>query len=246
MEVNIYMKNRTILGIICIVLAVTVMFGIAPIVNKLASQKTEIVRVTKNITQGQQITAEDIKAIEVGGYNLPDSVIKSAKSVIGKYAACDIKADDYLLPSKLTDNADSANDVFKTLNGTQQAISITIQNFAGGLSGKLKNGDIVSILVTEEKKTAIPAQLTYVKVITTTTANGSDKNEVTKNKDGTYDLPSTVTLLVNPEQAKLLAGYEVNAKLHIALVYRGDAQTAEKFLKAQSNVLTASEVTPIE
>lgn len=236
------MKNRTILGMLCIVLAVAVTFGVAPVVNRMASQKTGIIRVIKDIPQGRQITAEDIETAEVGGYNLPDTVIRDKNAVIGKYAACDIKTSDYLLPSKLSDKSDSADDVLKTLDGTQQAISITISNFAGGLSGKLRNGDIVSIIVTEEKNTFIPAALTYVKVITVTAADGNDNPGQEVSGDGKTELPATVTLLVNAEQAKLLARYEANAKLHLSLVYRGDMQTAEKFLTAQREALKSSGV----
>ena len=223
------MKNRTMLGIICIILAVTVMFGVTPIVNKLAAKKVEIVRVTKDITQGQKISATDITTVTVGGYNLPSDVIKSSKTVIGEYAVCDIKADDYLLPSELSETTGSANDIFKTLDGTKQAISITISSFANGLSGKLQNGDIISIIVVANGESTIPAELTYVKVITTTTSKGADNNQITSNSSSASDLPATVTLLVNPTQAKLLALYEQNAKMHIALIYRGSVEKADEF-----------------
>ena len=125
--------------------------------------------------------------------------------------------------------------MFHTLDGKKQAISITISSFAGGLSGKLANGDIVSLVIFENEtsKATIPGGLTYVKVITTTTAEGFDKDEVTPNEDGTYELPTTLTLLVNPEQAKMLVEYENRGVIHADLVYRGDSKTAQKFLDAQ-------------
>ena len=155
--------------------------------------------------------------------------------MVGKFAATDLKAGDYLLPSKLSATSDKADDVFRTLNGDKQAMSITIQTFAGGLSGKLQNGDIVQLVVYENdtSKAVIPGAFTYMKVITTTTADGADKNELVANEDGTYELPSTITLLVNREQAKLLVEYENNGRIHADLVYRGDEQTAKKFLDAQ-------------
>ena len=230
------MKNRTIIGIFCIILAVTVMFGVTPIVNRLAEKKVDIVRVTKDISQGQKITADDIKIVTVGGYNLPGDVIKTSKSVIGKYAVCDIKADDYLLPSKLSGTADSASDVLKTLDGTKQAISITIPSFADGLSGKIQNGDIISVIVVSNGESTIPAELTYMKVITTTTSKGIDNDQSTSKTSSTSDLPSTVTLLVNSAQAKLLALYEQNSKIHITLVYRGSVEKANQFLQVQDKV----------
>lgn len=229
------MKNRTIIGIICIVLALVVTFAVAPLVNKLAESKVDIVRMKSDVVQGHQISENDIEIVKVGGYNLPSDVILKKENVVGRFAATDLKAGDYLLPSKLTTTSDKANDVFRTLNGDKQAISITIQTFAGGLSGKLENGDIVQLVVYENdtSRAIMPGALTYVRVITTTTAEGADKDELTVNEDGTYELPSTVTLLVNREQAKLLVEYENSGKIHADLVFRGDEATAQKFLAAQ-------------
>ena len=46
-------------------------------------------------------------------------------------------------------------------------------------------------------------------------------------------LPATITLLVNSEQAQLLAHLEESNSLHLAFVYRGARANAEKFLAAQ-------------
>jgi len=230
------MKNRTIIGIICVILAVTVMFGVSPIVNKMASGKMQVVQVTKKIEQGHVITAEDITKVEIGSYGVKNGVIKSEKLIVGKFAVSDIVPNINIYPEMVSDLADTADDVLATLNGTQQAISITIRSFADGLSGKLRNGDIISIIVTADKQSTIPTELTYVKVITTTTSKGTDKDNLALKEDGTYDLPSTATLIVNPTQAKLLALYEQTAKIHITLAYRGADENAKKFLDAQNKV----------
>ena len=229
------MKNRTIIGIVCIVLALIVTFAVAPMVNKISDNRTDIVRMKKDVDQGFLISEDDVEIVTVGSHGLANGTITKKEDVVGKFAACDLKAGDSLFPSKLSNNSDSADDVFRTLNGEKQAISITISSFAGGLSGKLKNGDIVSLVVfdNDTNEATIPAGLTYVKVITTTTKDGFDKDEVTPNEDGTYELPTTVTLLVNSEQAKMLVEYENTGIIHADLVYRGDSKTAQKFLDAQ-------------
>ena len=61
-----------------------------------------------------------------------------------------------------------------------------------------------------------------------------------KNEDGSYELPSTITVLVNEKQAKLLAQYEGNADMQAALVYRGDKETANKFLAKQNDFFGGS------
>ena len=39
------MKNRTVIGIVCIVLAVAVTFVVSPLVNNISDKKTEVIRV---------------------------------------------------------------------------------------------------------------------------------------------------------------------------------------------------------
>ena len=57
------------------------------------------------------------------------------------------------------------------------------------------------------------------------------ENEEEENPEET--LPATITLLVNSEQAQLLAHLEESNSLHLAFVYRGARANAEKFLAAQ-------------
>lgn len=237
------MKNRTIIGVICVVAALLLSFAVAPLVNRFSDSRFEIVCVKRDITKGHKITDEDIQTVTVGGYGLPAGVIKDRATVIGKYAACDMVSEDFILPSKLTDTADSADDIFMNLDGSKVAMSITIQSFAGGLSGKLANGDIVRLIVnTDDDGSFVPDELQYVMIITSTTAKGIDKDELIRNEDGSYELPTTLTLLVDTYQAKLLAEYENNCKIHAVLVSRGNYELANKFLNMQESILNEVEV----
>ena len=237
------MKNRTIIGVICVVAALVLSFAVAPLVNRFSDSRFEIVCVKRDVTKGHQITEDDIETVTVGGYSLPSDVIKDKAAVIGKYAACDMVSEDFILPSKLTDNADSADDIFMNLDGSHVAMSITIQSFAGGLSGKLANGDIVQLIVnTDEDGSFVPNELQYVRVITSTTAKGIDKDELIRNDDGSYELPTTLTLLVDTYQAKLLAEYENNSKIHAVLVSRENEEQASKFIEKQNAILNEIEV----
>jgi pilus assembly protein CpaB len=205
-----------------------------------------IVRVTKDIKAGDKITKDMVQTVEVGGYNLPENVMKNKDTVIGKYVTADMKAGDYILNSKLTDTQAADNTYLYNLNGEKQAISVTIRNFANGLSGKLISGDIVSVIAPDYKKqgtTVIPAELKYVEVIGVTASTGYDTdtknngNSGNQSADKEKTLPSTVTLLVSPEQSKILADLEADGKLHLSLVYRGSKENAAKFIDAQDKVL---------
>lgn len=232
------MKNRTAIGIVCIILAVAITFGISPLVNKMTEGKTQVVIFSKDIAKGAKITDGDLTLTEFSKNGIPEKAIKDKKEIVGKYANSDLYKGDVATAAKLADNANSSDNVLSSLGKDKVAMSITVTSFAGGLSGKLQNGDIVSIYVTEkDKDTTVPAELKYVKVITTTTSGGVDENEVQPNEDGTFDLPATVTVLVSIKQAVELASYEKNASMHIALVYRGDEKTANKYIAAQDKYL---------
>ena len=41
--------NRTVIGMICIVLALGITFGIAPLVNRFTDRKVEVVQVKQNV-----------------------------------------------------------------------------------------------------------------------------------------------------------------------------------------------------
>lgn len=231
-------RNRTVIGVLCILLALIICFGVTPLFSRSASEKTEIVRVTMDIKEGNEITAEMVQTVEVGAYNLPQNLMTDKKEVVGKYATADLAAGDYILSSKLSAVPAAENAYLYNLDGTKQAISVTIKSFATGLSGKLESGDIVTVIVADYQgkgETAIPPELQYVEVISVTASSGYDANtgEVVDEKE----LPSTVTLLVTTEQAKVLAELEQDSELHLALVYRGTPENAAKFIAAQDALI---------
>ena len=234
---NIF-RNRTVIGVLCILLALIICFGVTPLFSRSASEKTEIVRVTKDIKEGDEITAEMVQTVEVGAYNLPQNLMTDKKEIVGKYATADLAAGDYILSSKLSAVPAAENAYLYNLDGKKQAISVTIKSFATGLSGKLESGDIVTVIVADYQgkgETAIPPELQYVEVISVTASSGYDANtgEVVDEKE----LPSTVTLLVTTEQAKVLAELEQDSELHLALVYRGTPENAAKFIAAQDALI---------
>ena len=236
-------KNRTVVGVICILLSLLICFGVTPLFNKSVSQKTEIVRVVKEIKAGEEITKEMVQTAEVGGFGLPENVLRQSESVVGKYAKADLSIGDYILNTKLSDTPAAENTYLYNLDGTKQAMSVTIKSFANGLSGKLESGDIVSVIAPDYKKqgsTVIPAELKYVEVISVTASSGYDANtgEAPAENDE-RELPSTVTLLVSPEQSKALAELESDGKLHLSLVYRGTPANTAKFIEAQDKVIAA-------
>lgn len=236
-------RNRTFIAAIAILAALVICFVAAPAINSAAGKEVTVVRVTKNISKGTQITKDMIQEIKVGGYNLPDNVITSDSSAIGKYTSAALQPGDYILTTKLSNKAPDIG--LSSLDGKKQAISISIKDFSDGLSGKLESGDVISLYVADYgdmKETLKPSELQYVKLLAATTDKGVDNTEGNKSNksddNDDDDMPSTLTVLVYPEQAVKLVDYEHNGTLHAALVYRGSETNANQFLGLEDKYLS--------
>ena len=237
-----FLKNSTGLGVVCIALALIICFAITPLFNASKSSTMKIIRIKNDVKIGQEITSKDIEVVEVGAYNMPSEVLQKSEDVVGKYAAAEMIKGEYVLSAKISDTPASENAYLYGLTGDKRAISITIPSFAGGLSGKLISGDIVSVIAVDYKEkgeTLVPEELQYVEVIAVTDSKGNDDETVTVKPDGEEEteLPETVTLLVTPEQANILAELEAEGEIHVALVYRGTTENAQKFISAQEKYL---------
>lgn len=238
-------KNRTTVGIVAIVLGGVLCFGIAPIYNKSMQKGVEVVRISSEINKGEQITDDKVKVVEVSKQGLPESAVLSKKDVVGKYAVVDLVRDNTVLERQLSKNPIAEDKYLYGLDGTQQAISFTIQNFASGLSGKLLTGDIISIIATtmdenNNEKTSTPKELQYVKVLAVTNDVGVDKKEDNNNPE--EELPTTITVLVNREQAELIANLEETSKMHVSLVYRGTEKEAQKYIEQQNSIIVKENI----
>ena len=244
------MRNRTTLGILCIVASLILCFVVTPFINSGFSAKAKIVRMRSDAKAGEVIEGSMLEEVEVGKYNLPSDVITSKDNAVGKYLTADVLAGDYLLSGKVTDEPERENEYLFELDGKKQAMSITIGSFAEGLSGKLKSGDVVSVIVPDFQKTGktiIPTELKYVEVIAATAKSGNDANDEKAKvnsddeDDGKRELPTTVTVLVTPLQSRILAMLEEDGKMHLSLVYRGDAANVKRFIDEQDRALAEIE-----
>ena len=77
------MKNRTVLGLICIILAVATVFLVSPIVNRMTNGETTVLRLTEDVKQGTKITAKQIanELVTKTSAEMTD-VKQSAKNVV--------------------------------------------------------------------------------------------------------------------------------------------------------------------
>lgn len=233
-----FFKNRTVLGIISIVAAIIICFFIAPAINSQINSNVDIVRFKTNCYKNTIITEDMVQVVNVGKSNLPQAVLKDKKDVVGKYAKTDFYKGDYILKEKIANKPSTVDEKLYALDGKRKAISIALSSFSTGLSGKLKAGDIVSVISVgdeEKTKTMQYEELQYLEVVAATAGSGNNANTTDK-IETEKELPETITVLADNKQVILLSELDKKASCHIALVYRGEREKALTYLKLQEKI----------
>lgn len=235
------LNKRALIGGGAILGALLLTFVISPIYNRASEAKCTVIRITKDVSEGKQITASDIEVVTVGSFGLASEVYRESEDVLNQYATADLKKGDYIVEGKISENPISANTYLWELEGDKEAVSITIPSFAAGLSGKLEAGDIISIAAVKKENdistSMIPTELNYVEVLAVTADTGIDVDaQVAGRKEGSEEeLPVTITLLVNDKQFLKLAELESTGSTHIALVHRGNNK--QEYLDLQEELI---------
>lgn len=229
-------KNKTFVGIACIGFAVALTIVNISLKGRSGSSQTKAIITTGEISAGDKITESMIEEIRVQG-NMPENVITSKDDVLGKYANISLTQNDIITTEKLSIEAIYGSAYLENLKEDERAISISLRTLAIGLSGKLESGDIVSIIsIDEEGNSNIFEELQYVELISVSDNNGYDVGG--NNNSSDKNVGATTTLLVNEEQAKLLASLEAKGKIHISLVYRGNDDYKQQLLDKQKSVFS--------
>jgi len=231
------LNNRFLFGIVSIALAAVIAFVALPTIARQTNGKTEIVRIVNPVQRGRVITARDIEVVEVGAYNLPANIARTEDDVVGKYAAADLAAGDYILSSKVSFTPISSDIQLSSIPSGRVVISLTVKSLASGLSDKLQTGDVVRIYHFLNGAYDIP-ELQFVRILSVTDSKGV-------NVDYSAELPAdeekrqsaTITILATPEQARIITALENDGLAHVALICRDNEPLAEELLALQDAII---------
>lgn len=233
-------KNRYVIGILCIITALLIVFLAVPALHSSNQRETvPTVRVKQTIGAGSLITAEMLETVTV-----PEKLINGGISdiafAVGKYAAADLFAGDYLTAQKLSGSIGYQSSFPAGTAKGKTVVSVTLPTLASGVSGHLLPGDIVTVMVlpkgsviqslgvepeTEEKDLSgavIYSELQYIEVCMVTASDGTDASvDAHPDKAKKNNLPVTVSFYANSKQMLLLAELEHQNTIHLAFVARG-------------------------
>jgi pilus assembly protein CpaB len=252
------LKNKFIIGSLCIVLALVFSFVALPaLIGVSQSETTSVLRMKQSVAAGTQITADMLENVSVPE-NAAENALEDKASIVGQYAASDLYAGDYLTAEKLKVTL-AEQSLFSAGEAKgKTVISVTLPSLASGVSGRLLPGDIVTVIaipqgavnqalgVEPEDSTEttisgayVDPALEYIEVCMVTTSNGADASvNAHPDEDTENTLPVTVSFYATEEQALKLAELEQTGTIHLAFVARGN--TAAEYVS--DNVLIGTEV----
>lgn len=92
------------------ILAVAMTFAIAPVVNRLTSDTTTVVRLKQEVGRGTKITEDQVETVKVKTDTMPQGVYVKTADVVGKYASSTLYAGDILTKAKLSGDSNISFD----------------------------------------------------------------------------------------------------------------------------------------
>lgn len=248
------LKNRLVIGCICIIAAFAIGFIAVPKITDLLNDKVTVVVLSKEIKKGEVISADKLRTIQMSLGDIPyesgqyyncidtsnggqtnNRILLKDNSNQPRvlYATTDMYVNDVVTNSKISSSYPYRDEYMRSLGENEYAVTVSVSSLAASLGAKVMAGDIVSLLICDKESVIanVPAELMYVEVLSLV---NSDAAEINGSNDSSENgVPSVVTFKANLYQAQLLAGFDKNATIHLALACRGDAVKAKELLKKQ-------------
>ena len=215
-------QNKIIVGVMCIIIAAILAFFFLPSINKSKSNTEKIFVLKNGISEGTKIEESMLTQKEVGSYGLPKNIVKDKEKIVGKYAACSIFADDFILTSKLSKYAANKK-LDKVIGDGKKLVTVSLNSVASAVGNHLKSGDIVSIVGYVDDEVIVHDELKELEIYSIENENAEKLEDVENNEEAEH-LASTVTLIVNQIQAEKLIQTEYSGKVHAVFVRRGGAK----------------------
>ena len=182
-------RNKFIIGILCIAIGVTAGFILLPKSQRNEISMTQVVRLTQNVKAGEQLTAENLETTTIPAANVPSGASSSVDTYRGKYAVTQLFAGDILTATKVRDTL--VDPVAAGAAKGKQLVSLTIPTLTAGVSGTLLPGDVVAVMVTS-KVTQFNQQLGLLVATEQSTITTTPESEDGEGEDNNGDINSGI------------------------------------------------------
>lgn len=242
------LRSKVLWGVLCLLAAALIAFVAAPMAQKRAAALEPVVILTQDVPTGTLISGDMLRVVNVGAEGVPQGAISDAAAAVGQYAAAGGLAGDILTSARLTSNYPTDAPELLSLPEGKVAMAVALDSLETSVASKLRAGDVIRLYAVlndtnpalDGEDAAVAAmivpELQAVEVLSVTNAKAGDLVDGTPGlSDGAEEdrQIATVVLAVDQNQAAMLAGLSANARLHAALVVRGNATEKAAALAAQ-------------
>lgn len=248
-----FIKNRFVLGCFCIILAFAIgCIGVPKLIDSY-DRKVTVVMAKEYISKGSEIQPSmlteykmsigDIPYSQGEYYNVIAPSGNGEKAFFASggekmYASCDIYPNDVITSSKASDAYPYSDMEIRTLDNNHYAVTANVSSLAAGVAGKVRSGDVLTLLIYSDNDVFIDSYLNYVRVISVSNSEAADINDSTESDRSR--IPAVITFEATLEQAMYIAKYNNNNGIHYALAARADTDKAAQLLSIQEKMLTES------
>jgi pilus assembly protein CpaB len=205
--------------IFAVLIGLLTVFGLGSYINKLTNVQekpvaySQVVIATDKILENTKVTATMVTLKSVPAESIHAEAITSLDKIIGKVSKVEIVKDEQILSSRIVMDATKATLAYRVPQN-MRAISMPYSEVSG-VAGFINVGAKIDIIVTYTKEkfqdnSATSTQLQNIEVA----AVGNAKLSVEDNQKA---LPASITVLVKPEQAEVIAYAISNGTLSFTL-----------------------------
>lgn len=142
------LRNKFLIGILCIVIGVTVGFVLLPKSQDADISMTQVVHLTQDVEAGTKLEEKMLEIATIPAESVPDGASSALESFLNRYASSRLYKGDILTAAKVRDTL--VDPVAAAAAKGKQLVSVTVPSLSAGVSGTLQPGDVVSIMVTSK------------------------------------------------------------------------------------------------
>ncbi|HET8547141.1 MAG TPA: Flp pilus assembly protein CpaB [Bryobacteraceae bacterium] len=203
-----------------------------------AAEKTEtVVAAARDLSAGTRLRKNDLKRVKVSEKNVPKGAVMEERAAVDRVLLYPVSANETIVSSRLTTTA-TTEGIASMIEPGKRAISVPITDVssAGGLIGPRAHVDVLFTRTGSLQEALTTTILQDVIVLSI-----GKMTEAGQNLDPRLPKPQqqTATLLVYPEQARLLELARNNGKISLALRNPLDRNLAE-----DGGIATAAALAP--
>ena len=142
------LRNKFLIGILCIVIGVTVGFVLLPRSQDADISMTKVVRLRQDVEAGAKLEEAMMEIATIPAESVPDGASSTLEFFLNRYASTPLYKGDILTAAKVRDTL--VDPVAAAAAKGKQLVSVTVPSLSAGVSGTLQPGDVVSIMVTSK------------------------------------------------------------------------------------------------